>query len=481
MNLAFAPGGTAWLVWQECRFQLWSSCRVLKRDGRHLRALALPVPLLILFALLAHGVAWMLLSLSPSVHLARPALAMSLFAILLLMSMQASLRAINALAGRGDLALLRMAPLPDGVALRARLGGIAVAVAASWLMFLIPMLDVAVLMGRWRWLALLPAALASASLAACIGMAIALTLLRWLGAARLQRFGRMGAMALGMLVFLATQLPARVPAVEKWLSGVLDGASAGPWAAAESLLWFFGGVPQGEPLALAAWVAMAVAGFALAGIGLAGAFASASLAVGSQGTLQYRRISSRARRFHGGMRALVLKEWRLLRRSPQAVAQSVLEMFYLLPASIGLFNHAALIVPSLAGLLTFTVCHLAGDVCGKLYHLDQAADLLTLAPQPASRWQRARMLACCLPLQLLALPGAAWLMWHDLLTGAAALAALLLGAPLSCGICMALGTPTASKRADRIGNMGWQAGLADALHALLWGLAVFGLAARNAM
>ncbi|QEL54903.1 hypothetical protein [Chromobacterium paludis] len=472
MSSAFAPGGAAWLVWQECRFQLLSSCRVIRREGRLRRVPPLRWPSLILLLLLAHGFAWMMLSLSPAGHFSRPALAMTLFAAWLLMSMQATLRAINALAGRGDLELLRMAPLQPGVALRARLCGIAAAVSASWLMFLVSLIDVGLFRGSWHWLALLPAVLASALLAA------ALALLRGLGAARLLRFGRVMAMVLGMLVFLATQLPSRVPAVEKWLSGIMSDA-LGPWAELASRLGFFGGVLQGEPLALAAWVALAALGFMLAGLGLAGSFGSASLAVSGHGALSYRNAAAGIRRFHGGMRALVFKEWRLLRRSPQALAQSVLEMFYLLPASMGLFNHAALIVPGLAGLLTFAVCHLAGDVCGKLYHLDQAADLLALAPQPDSRWKLARAMACCLPLQLLALPGACWLLWRDPLSGVAALAALLLGAPLSCRIGMTLGTPTASKREDRLGNMGWQAGVAEFLHALLWAGTVFGLAARN--
>ncbi|WP_237479566.1 hypothetical protein [Lichenibacterium dinghuense] len=320
--------------------------------------------------------------------------------VLLLMLAQTLNGSTKLLYGRGDLDLLLSSPASPRRVLGARALAVAVGALASAAVFVLPVADDALVQGHPRLLAVYPALVGGALLAAAAGLAATMALFRALGPRRTRLAAQVLATFVGAGFFLSLQFRNLLP--ELWPSGAL--ADGGGLRAALSLP---GRAALGDPGALAAWLAIAVAAFAAAALALGPGFArGAALAAGAAAPGAARRARSARRLFvRGPLPGLRLKEWRLIARDPWVVSQVLLQILYMTPliALMWTGNGApALGVAPMIVVITFQV---SSSLTWLGLSGEDAPDLLASAPVPAALLRRGKLQAVgALALALVAPP-----------------------------------------------------------------------------
>jgi len=387
------PGSLLWLVLHEIRLTLRSG-RLGKR-GKWLRAVLLLVYLSggVLAAIALRGV--------PIVP--RPSFLAIASAVLLtmlsFMAAQALITALRTLYEASDLDLLLSSPLPEGRVMRAKLLGLAGSVATLFLLFILPLTMPAALLGHPRLLAIAPMLGALALVGASFGLALAIALVRTLGARGARTAGQILAALLGAGVFLVSQLGSqrgrgnRIAGLIAWMRE--SGWGAKGWSAWPARALF------GEIGPLVATTAAAAALFALASILFARHFLRGWQSGGEK--------SARAAKAGGGgkvralfhaslLRAILAKEVRLLAREPELVFMIVLRLVYLAPV-LFLFTRAggsgaaAYGAAALAAVGAVAAGQLTGSVAWLTLSGEDAPDLLAVSPVDRGRLRRMKLLA----------------------------------------------------------------------------------------
>jgi ABC-2 type transport system permease protein len=164
----------------------------------------------------------------------------------------------------------------------------------------------------------------------------------------------------------------------------------------------------GEPAAAVAFGALALAVLAATVSALAGGFSR--WVVEAAGVAETRRRqSSTARRFRSlsTRRALRAKEWQLLRRDPWLVSQSLMQIFYLIPPALMLWQSygdhgGALMI--LVPVLVMAVGQLAGGLAWLAVSGEDAPDLMASAPVPRGAITVAKIEALLIVIGALAAP-----------------------------------------------------------------------------
>ena len=468
--MKFEPGSWPWLLEHEMRLS-WRGV-----SGSHLGLIAFCGGLLWLFM---HWGAWVALPGGYKVlqgMMQVPLLLGGVYWLFVsLLVSQTMVHAVNALIVRGDLDLLLSSPLSQRSIFLVR--GLSIALSAALLpaFAVLPLAHAGLLRGYPEFMALYPLVLSTALGCAAAGIFLTMTLVRLLGARRARTAGQIFAAFIGVIFFLAFQLPNALPAGMKnaiavWLkSQVLDAGIFG----AGSPLWWPARAAFGEALPLLTVTALGAGGFWLA-ISLT----YRRFITGTQETINGGRASAGAgdgagRVFRSGLaRVLLLKEWKLIMRDMQVLSQSLLQLLYLIPlVFIGLKSgpQNMVIIPALVGAAAM----LSGNLAWITINAEEAPELVATAPVSVSRVLLLKAAAAVLPVLVILLPLAAW--WAP--RGPLAAATLLLcgfGGMVSAALIQ-IWSPHAGNRNDMKNRHkhGGPAGFIELLSTIGWiGIAV---------
>jgi ABC-2 type transport system permease protein len=321
---------------------------------------------------------------------------------------QATTATTRALYTRGDLDLIFAAPVSARAVLAARAVAIATDGIASVAILLLPLANMNVALGHWRWLALYPSLVATGLFGSGLGIALALVLFSAVGPRQARLASQIAATLIGACFVLGLQALSILPAAMR--SAFLS-ALAPPGVVAlndpRSLLWLPALAASGDGTALVLWSLCGLALFSLAALSFGRRFAAASIL--SAGAPSARTSDKRKRTFRASLGAtLRAKERRLLIRDPWLMSQIALQVVYTLPVSVILWRNGG--ATGSAGIafapsIVVIAAQLAGSLAWLALSGEDAPEFLATAPVTRGEIERRKIEAIALPIVvLLALP-----------------------------------------------------------------------------
>lgn len=382
-----APGSLLWLVLHEVRLTFRSG---RKGFGRWIR-----LALLVCFFLLGLYVAYRLREtpLAPNSRWLITGNAALLVALTFMIT-QSLMNALRTLFEKTDLDLLLSSPLPEGRVLAAKMLGIAASAATTYCLLLLPLALPVALVGHPRLFAVVPVIAALAMLSATFGVALAMLLVRFVGARGARSIGQIVAAAMGGAIYLVSQLSGhnrpgsgRITFMANWLHAHGWGVSGWTSLPARGLFGEIG------PLVLL----VAVSGllFALTSWLFRTRFLASVQSAGDRSSR--RSAAGRGPAFRGGLAAAVIaKEVRLLLREPEILFLVLLRLIYLFPILLIAGKHsggAFLATPALAAVGVVAAGQLCGSISWLTISAEDAPDLLAVSPIDPGRLKRMKLLA----------------------------------------------------------------------------------------
>jgi ABC-2 type transport system permease protein len=378
---------------------------------------------------------------------------------------------VNVLFERGDMDLLLSSPIEARTVFIVRALGVAVSCSALYVILLSPFADVGPLIGRPGLLAIYPTLFALGLLISAIAMWITLSLVRWVGARRARIFAQVLGSFIGAAFFLLTQAQSIVA------------SDRGKHAANAAIRWFQVGGPlepasqiwlplralMGDPLSLLVLLALAVSSFGLVtNLSYRRFLEGTQASVTGSGSRRAPRALGHTRFRTGLMRTVLIKEWTMIRRDPNLIAQTLLQSLYLLPMIFLVWRKEAPENLLVAGCILLATT-LAGNLAWITVAAEDAPELIGSAPvEPTSiRWLK--MLAAMIPVWVLLSPVFLVLLVHEAYAGVV-FAIGLSGATLSAGVIQ-IWYPQRGKRSDlarRARSGGWLLGILELVSALGW-------------
>ena len=407
------------------------------------------------------------------------AVAVLLFLFTLMLSIAMS-RVVSAFHERRDLDLLLSAPIPPALILVIRSMTVVVAVSLLFAFFVYPLANVGVVTRHWWMARLYPLV----PLMALVGTAVALALtgafVRLVGVRRARVGLQVFSAVIGASFYLVSQARQFLPAgmareAMDWMMKVThDGDAAWPVVAAARLA-------AGDGWTWCGFVVVAFGLFAASVWSTRKRFfevaqqpeADAPVVAPARAAVD-RRI--RVGFAHGTFRALLVKEWRLIWRSPQLISQILLQLLYLMPLMFVAFGHKASSgvqwgpAAFAAGIVGVTGT-LATSLAWLTVSAEDAPDLLAGSPKGRGLLLATKLVAATTPpvaLLVVAAFGTAQRSWPDA-------AVLLVFGLLACtsAAILAAASPVSGKRSDfqrRHQGRGFMA-LVEGLQFLLWAAA----------
>ncbi|HEY1604314.1 MAG TPA: hypothetical protein VGF77_01800 [Allosphingosinicella sp.] len=384
------PGSLLWLVLHELRLSFRGGRRGF---GRWLRIVLL-VAFLALGIMIALALRDVPLAPKPNWLVIGNA---ALLVILTFMTTQSLMIALRTLFEKSDLDLLLSSPLPEGRVLAAKLLGIAASATITYFLLFLPLALPVAILGHPRLLAFVPVVAALAMLAASIGLALAILLVRAIGARGARAFGQIVAAALGGAIYLVSQLAGnnrpghgRIVGIANWLRAHGWGVSG--WSALPARGLF------GEVRPLLVLILASALLFALTSRFLRTRFLASFQSAGERSGRRA-KANRRGPAFGGGlMGTVVAKEARLLLREPEILFIVLLRLIYLFPLVLIGSRHggADLAVPGLAAVGVIAAGQLCGSISWLAISAENAPDLLAVAPVDPVRLKRMKLAAALL-------------------------------------------------------------------------------------
>ncbi len=389
--------GFLWLFAHELRV-LWRGS-ILLRTHKHV---LLPV---VLVGLLFQGIALVLAAQIAKTSLDFPELVMvaeiNLVFLGLLMLSRAMTLATDVLYARGDVDFLLASPMPPGRILAVRMIGVALSVAAPWVLLGGVLANALAVFGQFWALAVYPVLLAEGLVAAALAFALVVALVAAFGPGPARRTGHTLALLIGVFIFALGQAPRFIaPArLARFWEALLPAADArGPQ-------YIFARALLGQPLPLLLSLAFSLAVFLLVWAMLDGKFASGAVSAAAY------RPAGASHRQSGAFRqtqfaATVAKNLRLLARFPSVVSQTVYRSLTLVPVAMILAGRMpfgggiVVVVP----LLVFLTGQLGLFFISVITGAEDAPELGASAPIPAELPRRAAVAAAYAALLLMTLP-----------------------------------------------------------------------------
>ncbi len=312
---------------------------------------------------------------------------------------------IQAIYARGDMDLLLSSPFPRHAIILVRLTAIAVTVCIGGALLALPVANAFILFGNSNWLVAYVTIPCLGLLATTLGLILAISLFRLLGARSTRLVAQVLSATLGISFGMAAQIPNLLQA-----SGMTDQAGlqhiAASLPSAESWLWWPARGATGERWAMIALVAFSLACFITTAVALADRFIKSAIAASWIGSSSLRKAEPAARPFLADPIAnLRRKEIRLLIRDPWLLTQIARQLVFLMPLTLLVWRAEAGGSSGRWLVLVMTAGYMAGGltwltVCG-----EDARDLLASAPVPPGEILRAKVQAALLPVALfMALP-----------------------------------------------------------------------------
>ncbi|MCS0585499.1 hypothetical protein NX784_28355 [Massilia pinisoli] len=416
--MSAAPGSTLWLLRHELRLA-WHGAALNKNRTRRPGGATIAVWVVGWLAL--HVVAFLLMREldrdgMDAAYLAIPITVMVVTCATFMLS-SALRSAVLALFERGDLDLLLSSPLPSRSIFAVRLLGIAASVATPYVFLAGPFANAALLVGHPGWLGLYVMIGACAMVMACAGMLLTLALVRVLGARRTRVVAQVVAAVAGALLFLLSQAYNLTRHDGSAGPGILAYLASHRAFGTDSALWLPGHAVLGAPLPLLAALLLAGLAFALTVGRTHGFFVHGLQQAAGTGRARARPGGALRFRFRRSLfDTIVIKEWRLIARDPNLIAQVLLQLIYLVPLLLPVLRDGRT-GPAIGAGLTLLCSSLAGSLTWIVVLAEDASDLLLSAPAPRRTIQLAKLAAATMPpLLLVALP-LCWLIVHAPLTG----------------------------------------------------------------
>jgi ABC-2 type transport system permease protein len=387
-----APGSIPWLARHELRLA-WRDWRSMVTAGGK-RSFARAVVVMVIVAFALHLPAWAVVApfgedgLNPTLEqLASVSLIVVLYGSLLLS--QALEQVTRTLYSRGDLDLVLSSPVPPRRLFGVRIVANAVLMTIVALVLAAPLVDVLTIAGGPRWLAGYGVAVAFATMAAAIAVAVTIWLFKLLGPRRTRVVAQVVAAVVGAAFAIGIQVVAILNYGRFMQAGLLvspDVAAALPGEG--SFVWLPARAILGNYAALAVVMALAAAVLGLVMAAFAARLGEHSIAATDLVSAPSGRRRP-ARRFvvRSPRWSMRTKELRLLRRDPWLVSQTLTQLLYLIPPAL-LLTHSFSDSAGSMVIVVMVLVTVGGQLGGALGWLavsgEDAPELLATAPLPAS-------------------------------------------------------------------------------------------------
>jgi ABC-2 type transport system permease protein len=388
----------SWFARHEIRLA-WREWLAMMTGGRRGRRRAMIIGLLV-FGVLLHIPAYAVIGRYAALQapLDKQTLIVVTATILLawaLMLSQAIESVTRVFYARADLDLIMSSPVALTRVFSIRLASIALSVTAMAMLLATPFVDVLMLGGGLRWLAVYGVVIAIGLSAAAIAIAVTILLFRTIGPQRTRLVAQIVAAVIGAGFVIALQIAAILSYGTLSRFAVLTSDATAAFAPGpDSMLWWparaaFG---DGEALLLLLATGLLLLGAVMAG--LSTGFADTA-ARASAGTASARR-ASRARSFRTGSRqqALRRKELVLLGRDPWLLSQSLMQLLYLVPPAVLLwrsFSDSSIGIVLITPVIVMAAGQLAGGLGWLTISGEDAPDLVRTSPLPPSSLIRAKI------------------------------------------------------------------------------------------
>lgn len=402
--LRLKPASWPWLLRHEIRLQRRAF------GGAHVKLVVLFGG--IVYAVL-HLVAWALLRGLDILTLPPMAVviggAITWLALTLMLS-QAIMLSVIALFDRGDLDLLLSSPLSPRTVFTVRGLGIAVGCIMLYAVLLTPFAHMGALLGKVNLLAIYPAIISMGLLVTAIGLLTTLTLVRVMGARRARVAAQLLGALVGAVMFIGSQAQNLFGRDTRTQIGTWLKQAAEPdgLLAPESFLWFPFRAFLGDPVSLLSFVFIGLGAFLLVtNLAYQRFLSGTQESVTGSANKPNAPMRTAAVKFKSSKnsfaRAVLIKEWKLLWRDPQLLAQTFLQILYLLPLMFVVFRKntdLALIVPS----AIFLASSLTGSLAWITVAAEDAPELIGTAPVNITRVRWLKALAALIPVWILVSP-----------------------------------------------------------------------------
>lgn len=363
--------------------------------------------------LAAHAAAWGLLRGLDMVSL--PSVAIILFGagtwlVITLMFSQAIILSVSALFDRGDLDLLLSSPVSPRTVFTIRGLGIAVSCITIYFLMVTPFAHIGAFTGHAKLLAIYPAMISIGLLVASLGMLLTLTLVRLIGARRARVAAQLIGALVGAAIFLMSQIQNMLghQTRDHIMAAIKHAAEPGGVLAADSFIWFPFRAFLGDPIPLLSVMVLGVGGFFLVTHLTYKRFLSGTQesVTGSANRLAAPPAAIALHFQHGRAgfaRSVLVKEWRLIWRDPQLIAQTFLQMLYLLPLVFLVFRNSDAVGYVLPGAILLAST-LAGSLAWITVAAEEAPELIGCAPVSILRIRWLKVLAALIPVWLFVSP-----------------------------------------------------------------------------
>jgi len=412
------PRSLFWLARQESRLS-WRDLVWLMTAGYRWRTRSVVIWLAIV-AIVMHLIAYGMVARYAAVDLtggiaALTAISGSIGLAFFLMLSQALEQVTRLFYGRGDLDLLKSAPVSLRRVLGLRVLSVATSTCAMTVFVAGPFINVLTVQGGPRWLCGYGVAIAAGLAASGIALVLTSALFDLMGARRTRLAAQIVAAVIGSAFIIAIQVVAIISIGTMSQSAFFH--SEGVIAHAPGLdspLWLPARAILGDPLPLLAVLLIGIGMFIVPVLLLAGrlgdyamAAASADMALGRGTRAGLTSIFLGRFRATGGAALLRRKEWVLLLRDPWLASQSLMQLLYLIPPAIFLWRsygetQGALIV--LAPVLTMAAGQLGGGLAWLAVSGEDAPDLIATAPITERRMILAKVQSVLLAIMLVFAP-----------------------------------------------------------------------------
>jgi ABC-2 type transport system permease protein len=392
------PGTIGWFALNEARLA-WRDWLSLMSGGGRRRTQTVAIGFTV-FAVIMHGLAWLMLYSSASrAGSADDEVLSSLSGALLLawslMVSQGMETVTKAFFARGDLELILTSPAAASRLFAVRLTAMAATVVVMALLLAVPFIHVLVWLGGPRWFAGYFVVVAMAINATAVAIVIIVAMFHLLGARRTRGVSQIVAAVIGAAFAIALQFATilaygSMPDVSFSQMTVLVRSASNDhvirWPAPEILT---------DPVALAALLGLSIVALAVVIYVFAPRFGQFALAAGNVSHAAPRRRQEQSV-FRGSSPAWALrrKEWVLLLRDPWLMSQTLMQMLYLLPPAFLLwksFEDSRTSVVLLVPVLVMAAGQLAGGLAWLAISGEDAPDLIATAPLTARQVTRAKI------------------------------------------------------------------------------------------
>lgn len=321
----------------------------------------------------------------------------------LMMMLSASIvMAVRVLYDRGDLDLLLSSPLSTRTVFAVRGLGIALQAAVLPAFIVLPLAHMGIVHGQWGLLAAYPVLFCLGLWVASLALALTLLLVRLLGVRRARIVAQIIGAVAGALLFFVSQVHNLVPdsmsqSMTAWLRAMAD---YGGW----SPLWWPIRALFGDPVPLFVIVLGGAVNFLLVvnvahGIFLSGTQEAMTASSGIRSDNRAYPI-----RFRNGLNGIVIrKELLLIARDPNLIAQTLLQILYLVPLIFIAFRHGDsghALAPAIIVVGTALASSLSFITVGG----EEASDLIDTAPVARERIRWLKVAAAILPIYCIAMP-----------------------------------------------------------------------------